>query len=464
MGSAFPEIGARVSAAGVVVETQAAVLSHDRLEESATALATELAQTLQCARVSVGWLERGCSRVIALSHGADFDARHALFEKLGAAMDEALEQGATLIVPSPDPAASFVTMAHGEVLGLCKGGVCTVPLVANGRALGAVTLERSERGFTAEEARFCEDVLSLVGPVLDLKRRSARSLRRHLLESLRDGSARLLGPGHARVKLAAAGIALLAAAAAFLPIPYHVGAPARLEGSIQRVVVAPIDGFLEQVNVRPGDIVRSEEVLAELSLQDLEVERAKRLSEVAQHENVYRAALARADRTQLVINQAKAAEAEAQLALLDNQMQRARIRAPFDGVVIKGDLSQSLGSPVQRGEVLLTLAPDDRFRLIIEVDERDIAQIAPGLRGKLALAATPGEVLGLTVTRVLPVAVAGEGRNFFEVEATLDAAGRTLRPGLRGVAKVGVGERSAAWIATHRVIEWLRLTLWSLGA
>jgi multidrug resistance efflux pump len=218
------------------------------------------------------------------------------------------------------------------------------------------------------------------------------------------------------------------------------------------------------VNVRPGDVVRSGQILAELAQQDLQVERAKRQSELAQHENVYRAALARADRSQFVINQAKAGEAEAQLKLLDNQIQRARIRAPFDGIVIKGDLVQSLGSPLQRGEVLLTLAPDERFRLIIEVDERDIALIQAGLRGKLSLAATPGELLDFVVARVLPVAAAGDGRNFFEVEATLDATGRTLRPGLRGVAKVAVGARNAAWIASHRVVDWLRLTLWSLGA
>ena len=65
--------------------------------------------------------------------------------------------------------------------------------------------------------------------------------------------------------------------------------------------------------------------------------------------------MARADRSQLVISQARADEARAQLALVDEQLGRTRIEAPFDGVVIRGDLSQSLGSPVQRGDVLLTV-------------------------------------------------------------------------------------------------------------
>jgi multidrug resistance efflux pump len=210
--------------------------------------------------------------------------------------------------------------------------------------------------------------------------------------------------------------------------------------------------------------VAAGQILAELATQDLQTERIKRHSELVQHENVYKAALARADRTQLVINQAKAAESRAQLALIDNHLRRSQLRAPFDGVVIKGDLAPQLGAPVQRGDVLLTLAPDNRFRLIVEVDERDIGLLRQGMQGSLALAAAPGDVLGFSVARILPVAVAADGRNYFEVEGALDPRGRALRPGLRGVAKIAAGERPAAWIATHRLIDWLRLTAWSLGA
>jgi len=453
-----------VIAAGVVLQLQAAVLSQEGLAKGAAALATELAAALRCDRVSVGWLEHGCARVIASSHSVDFDSRQAQFEKLGAAMDESVEQAATMVLPARDGSSPLVTLAHAEVLDLLGGSVCTVPMVDAGRALGAITLERIGPAFDPSETAFCEDVACLVGPLLELKRKSGRSPARVTPDALREQLSRLTSPAHPARKWVALGLVAAAAAAVFVPVSYHVGAPARLEGSVQRIVAAPIDGFLEQVNVRPGDRVRADDVIAELSLRDLQAERAKRQSELAQHENLYGAALARADRTQLVIHHAKAAEAQAQLTLVEHQMQRARIRAPFDGVVIKGDLSQSLGAPVQRGEVLMTLAPDERFRVIIEVDERDIARVRPGQPGRLALAATPGETLAFRVSRILPVAVASDGRNFFEVEAVFDDEGNALRPGLRGVAKIAVGEHSVLWIATHRVVEWLHIALWSLGA
>jgi RND family efflux transporter MFP subunit len=451
-------------AAGVVLQLQAAVLSQDGLAQAAAALATELAAALRCDRVSVGWLDNGCAGVIASSHSVDFDSRQAQFEKLAAAMDEAVEQTATIVLPACEAAASLVTAAHAEVLALLGGSVCTVPMVDAGRALGAITLERSGGAFEPSDTALCEDLACLVGPLLELKRKSGRSPVRVTLDALREELARLTAPSHPARKWIALAMVAAAIAATFVPVSYNVGAPARLEGSVQRIVAAPIDGFLDQVNVRPGDRVRANDVVAELAMRDLQAERAKRQSELAQHENLYGAALARADRTQLVIHHAKAAEAQAQLALVEHQLQRARIRAPFDGVVIKGDLSQSLGAPVQRGEVLMTLAPDERFRVIIEVDERDIARVRPGQHGRLALAATPGERLAFRVSRILPVAVAADGRNFFEVEAVFDDEGNALRPGLRGVAKIGVGEHSLLWIATHRVVEWLHLALWSLGA
>src|SRR5690606_14884230 len=139
-----------------------------------------------------------------------------------------------------------------------------------------------------------------------------------------------------------------------------------------------------------------------------------------------------------------------------------RIQAPFDGIVIKGDLRQHLGAPVQRGEVLMVLAPNDSFRLILEVDEADVAAIVPGQRGELALAAQPERPLRFVTRRIVPVATAADGRNYFEVEASLQEELPQLRPGLSGVAKVEAGSRPLGWLLTHRALDWLRLAWWKV--
>jgi RND family efflux transporter MFP subunit len=272
---------------------------------------------------------------------------------------------------------------------------------------------------------------------------------------------RFAAPGRRRLAWASGLLALVLMLA--VPLPWRVSAPARLEGSIQRAVVAASDGFLQQTNVRPGDRVQAGQLLAQLSSQDLELERRRRESELRQHENGYRAALARNDRTQMVVSQSRAAEAQALLGLAETQLERSQLVAPFDGVVIKGDLTQNLGAPVHKGEVLMVLSPTDSFRLVVEVDETDIAAVQPGQRGQLALAARPEQPLRFTTRRIVPVATAAEGRNYFEVEAALDEAQAGLRPGLSGVAKIEVGQRSLGWLLFHRAAAWLRLALWTVA-
>ena len=445
---------------GTALQLLATVLSQPSFAAAARSLAAGVAQHFRCERASVALVENGSATLVALSDGAQFDRRQEEVAKIAAAMDESIEQ-AVLIAQPGQPAASCITRANAE-LAASSGAVCTVPLVHARQVIGALTLER-RRAFSAAEARRCEDIACLVAPHLAARRDAERTAWQRLMDSAQRLRTELLAPGYSPTKLAACLTATAVLMLTAVPLPYRISAPARLEGSMQRVVVAPVDGYLQQVNVRPGDAVREKQVLAELAGKDLEVEVRKRESELVQHETAYQAALARADRTLLVINQAKAEEAKAQLALIENQLERAQIRAPFDGVVIKGDLTQSLGAPVQRGEVLLTLAPAEQFRLIVEVDERDVARVRAGQAGSLALAAIPDQKLKFVVDRVMPVATAGEGRNFFEIEARIEAPTAPLRPGLKGVAKLDAGSRSLIWMLTHRLLDWLRITFWSLG-
>ena len=135
--------------------------------------------------------------------------------------------------------------------------------------------------------------------------------------------------------------------------------------------------------------------------------------------------------------------------------------APFDGVVVSGDLSQMLGTPVEKGKVLFELAPLDKYRVILKVDERDIAYVAPGQRGELALTGITGATLPFVVKTMTLVATAQEGRNFFRVEAQIEDASARLRPGMEGVGKVSIGERRLIWIWTRNFVNWVRISLWN---
>ena len=162
----------------------------------------------------------------------------------------------------------------------------------------------------------------------------------------------------------------------------------------------------------------------------------------------------------MLVYQAQLDQAQAQLDLVEDKIARALIAAPFDGVVVTGDLSQLQNAPVEVGKVLFEVAPLDAYRVVLQVDERDIAELRTGQRGELAMAGIPGTTMAFAVSNITPVSTSQDGRNFFRVEAGLDQASRRLRPGMEGVGKVSVGDRHLLWIWTHGLTDWLQLWAW----
>ncbi len=156
----------------------------------------------------------------------------------------------------------------------------------------------------------------------------------------------------------------------------------------------------------------------------------------------------------------RVAEAQAQLALIDEQLARGRITAPFDAMVIDGDLSRSIGAPVRQGDKLLTLATTDAFRVIADIDEVDIGRVAVGQGGELALSSLPWDRHPIVVERIAPLARAVDGRNIFEVEARLLQPPAELRPGLLGRAELVVGQRPPLWVWTGQALDRIRLAWW----
>lgn len=440
----------------------ASVLAEDGFEASAQALATDLAIRLDCDRVSIGLVRDQHARVVAVSHSAEFGERMNLIRAIGTAMDESLDQKSIVVLP-PREGEVLVTRDHGALARQYgSDSVLTVPFSVGETTRGAFTFERpAGRAFDGDAIELCQAVVAICSRILEARRLNERLLVARVGDALRDELAKFTGPRHFGRKLSAL---LLMAAAVFFSFAtgdYRVGATASLEGSVRRVLVAPFDGYVASAPKRAGDVVTAGTVLATLDDRDLRLEYYKWSSQRAQYAKQYQEAVAQHDRAQSSIVLAQVQQAEAQMNLLAEQLGRTQVAAPFDGLVVSGDQTQSLGTAVKRGQVLFEVAPLNAYRVILEVDESEIAAIKAGQAGSLMLASLPGEVLPLTITHLTPVAVSRDGRSFFRVEALLGRMSERLRPGMEGVAKVEAGRRKLFWIGTHKLFDWLRLTVWS---
>jgi multidrug resistance efflux pump len=445
---------------GDVLDVVAVALEPRSFDAAATSTVTELAQLMACERVSVGFRKRTRTKVAALSHSAEFSDKNNLIRAIGAAIDAAVDQQCVLQYPNVDPDTPHVLRAHAELAEqYAAGHVCTVPLASGDEVVGGLVFERA-KPFARHDVEQLEYVGALVGPILEAKRLEDRWIGSKILASVATFRDRLFGPRHPALKLSAVTAALLLALLTLVHGTYRVAADASLEGVVQQSVTAPISGYVSASNYRAGDVVEKGAVLAALDERDFQLQRLSLINEREMHRREYSRSLAEGDRAMVRVLDAQIEQADAEIRLLDEQLARTRITAPFTGLVVDGDLSQSLSAPVERGQVLFKLAPLDRYRVILMVDERDIAALAEGQAGRVALAGAPGDPLAIKLIKITPVSKVSEGQNRFRVEAELDGPPDALRPGMEGVAKVDVGERSLLWIYTHKFTHWLRQWWW----
>ena len=437
-------------------------LAEEHFPAAANALATDLAVRLDCDRVSIGFQKNGHVDVAAVSHSAEFGQRMNLTRAIGMAMDEALDQRSIIVVPA-GTGAPLVTRDHDALARqFGSGSILTIPFQPDERRGGAFTLERpASRPFDASTIELCQATVALTSRILEAKRLNDRHFLSRFRDVSREQLAKFIGPRYFGRKLTALSLIALVVFFSLATGNHRVGAQASLEGSVRRVLIAPIDGYVATATHRAGDVVKAGNVLATLDQRDLRLEYYKWQSQRTQYTRQYQEAVAKYDRALASIILAQVQQAEAQVSLLAEQLQRTQIVSPFHGVVVSGDLHQSLGAAVKRGQVLFEVSPLDGYRVVLEVPETAIGNVRAGQKGRLLLSSPPGEVYPFVISTVTPVVTSREGRSYFRVEALLEQRSDRLRPGMEGVAKIEAGRRSLFWMITHRFFDWLRLAVWS---
>ena len=440
----------------------AAVLCESRFEAAAMALVNELATDMDCDRVSFGLREGRRIKIKALSHTAQFGQKMNLMRGLAAVMEESVLQGAVVNWPS-DEAQGKITREHCSLARENGAGeILTIPLHSGDDYFGALTLERPEgMPFNSAETDQVQAIASLAGEALLDKRRVDRPLVVQFGMSLWQQLGRLLGRGYLGRKLVVLSLVALVATLSVATGTYRIAADSALEGAVRRVVVAPFDGYIQTTSVRAGDRVTKGQLMSTLDDRDLRLERLGALSEEAKLKRQYTEAVAGSERAEARIIKAQLEQNRAQFDLVESKLQRTQLRAPYDGLVVSGDLSQRLGGAIEQGEVLFEVAPLDLYRVILWIDEHQVADLEEGQQGQLVLNALPQTTFKFTLTRVTPVTDARNGGNFFRVESMLLDHKGLLSPGLEGVGKVQVDERKLIWIWTRPLLQWIELKLWS---
>jgi HlyD family secretion protein len=139
---------------------------------------------------------------------------------------------------------------------------------------------------------------------------------------------------------------------------------------------------------------------------------------------------------QIAAAQANVDQAQVALEMAQTELDGATLVAPFEGVVTAVNLEQGQIAPTTLPAV--TLADRSELRILVDVDEVDVARIVEGQKVTVSVDAIPDEVIPGFVRRIAPAASQVGGVVVFQVTIALDETDLPLRIGMSATAAVTV--------------------------
>jgi HlyD family secretion protein len=156
------------------------------------------------------------------------------------------------------------------------------------------------------------------------------------------------------------------------------------------------------------------------------------------------------------INELSALEKQLESARLALERGRARLEemrliAPLAGTVVRVEVSE--GEMVSAYRPVVVIADLTSLQIIAEVDEIDVAEVAPGQEVEIRLDAYPGQTLPGTIVSLAPAASPQQGSTVYEAVVKFDAGGLTLRLGMGANLKIITLGKKGVLLVPNRAIQ-----------
>lgn len=228
---------------------------------------------------------------------------------------------------------------------------------------------------------------------------------------------------------------------------------ASLEAEREAQVVAKTSGVLLRLQVEEGDRVREGQVLAQLDPERPRLEVARAEADLRRLENEFRrsqelfeAKLVSSEAHDRIRFNLETQRAAWELAKLE--LSYTSITAPIDGVISQRLVKE--GNFIQLQAPLFRIDDFDPLQAVLNVPERELGTMRPGLKVAMAVDAVPGAAFEGTVARVSPVVDSGTGT--FRVTCEFrDDSGR-LKSGMFGRLSVVYDQRAEVLVVPREAV------------
>ena len=247
----------------------------------------------------------------------------------------------------------------------------------------------------------------------------------------------------------------------FLPWNLKVGGNAYVLPGRPATVNAEIDGVVDKVHFREGDLVPGGAVIASLRGDEylLNLNDARARYAILEHELTRVQASAGAAAAQ--IERVRLEQTQREIAFNQTQLEQTQIRAPIGGVIVTPKIEEKRGQFIRRGEVFCETADVNPVVIEAAIPEEDIGLVNLGEEVWLKANAFPAQKFVGRVTQISPQAITEQGARVFIVRAAIENTEQNLRTGMIGRVKVLTGPRSVSYVLLRDPFRWLQKTVWS---
>lgn len=237
-------------------------------------------------------------------------------------------------------------------------------------------------------------------------------------------------------------IAGVTVALMLFPVRLSISVPAEISGKDSYIVRAPLTGIVEDIVAKPNSEVHVGDLLLTIDDQELkgrrEVANQALAVALSEYNTAQQEAITSSD-AQAKLNALKAnvEQKQAEMAYIEDMLQRVNIASEADGIVLIADPNALKGKPVRTGEKLMTVADPAKPEIEMWVPVADNIELPEDAVVKLYLNNAPNTAIYGTLTTLnYKSSLSPEGVLSFRATASIEDEDDIPRLGLRGTAKI----------------------------
>ena len=233
-------------------------------------------------------------------------------------------------------------------------------------------------------------------------------------------------------------------------------------GPADQVSVRPeVNGRIAELPVDIGDKVPKNSLLCRLDDKDLQVERSQKLTEVdgarftlqkisrsfERSKQLFKERLISQEvyedtRTEFDLASNALERAESALHIIDQNITKTKIMAPFDCTVLTRPVSVgqavSGSAGFNSGTEIITIANLNEMVVMAHINQADVTRLKQGQNVDVAIESVPGLVMPGILDRISPQAVIKNGIKGFATRVTIKEIDPRVRPGMTAIVGIPI--------------------------